>query len=155
MRVLQEELARRVMPWAEDETPYCERGPSGGELCVSCLGFALRILFPGPFPSYPSLPRDFTRANPDAGYTTDDLLLYLAGLHGVPTAEARLQRIDGLTLPPNLREELVRLVKSTDPTEILGTADAVPPKIASAKPRAGAKAVSKVAQQRVRQRRNL
>jgi hypothetical protein len=109
MLALQKELLYRVMPWVEDETPYCYLRPLAGDFCLSCLGFVMRILFPGPTPNYPALPRDFRRMGSDAFYTTEDLLLYLAGLHGIPTLADRLKRIDNLTLPDNLRGELVEL----------------------------------------------
>jgi hypothetical protein len=113
MRVLRAELEARVLPWAEAETPYCIlRGPSD-EPCVSCLGFVLRILFPGATPAYAAVPRDFERALKSI-YTTDDFLLYLAGMHGLPDRNARLKRVAELALPDNLREDMVRLVNTTD-----------------------------------------
>jgi len=155
MLVLREALMRRVIPWVEDGTPYCDlKGPSG-ELCVSCLGFVLRILFPGRSPDYPALPRDFKRVGPDAYYTTEDLLLYLAGLHGLSTREARLKRIGALTLPQSLREELIRLVDSANPDERVGAADGGAPSDLSGKGRPGARPYSKIVRQRLRQHRKL
>lgn len=155
MLVLQTELAARIMPWVEDGTPHCDLKGSPGELCVSCLGFVLRILYPGRSPYYPALPSDFKRFGPDAYYTTEDLLLYLAGLHGLPTQEARLKRIDGLALPPGLRDELLRLVNSTDPNDGVRSADGGAPRSTAGKSRAGLRPLSKIGQQPLRQRRKL
>ena len=112
MRTLQAEIEARVLPWAESATPYCIlRGPSD-DICVSCLGFVLRILFPGPTPAYALLPRDFAHAEPKSIYNTDDFLLYLAGLHGMSDRNARLKRVGELALPENLREDVVRLINT-------------------------------------------
>lgn len=155
MRVLQTELAARILPWVEDETPHCDLQGSPRELCVSCLGFVLRMLYPGRSPYYPALPSDFKRVGPDAYYTTEDLLIYLAGLHGLPTQEARLKRIDGLALPQDLRDELRRLVNATVPDDGVRAADAGAPRSAPGKSRAGLRPLSKVGQQGLRQRRKL
>jgi hypothetical protein len=105
MRVLRAELEARVSPYAEAETPYCiVRGPSDAP-CLSCLSFVLRMLFPG-------TNHDDTRAQKSI-YTTDDLLLYLAGVQGLREREARLRRIDDLALPADVREDLVRLATAT------------------------------------------
>ena len=106
MRVLRAELEARVLPYAEAETPYCTvRGPSDAP-CLSCLSFVMRILFLGATP-------DHERAQKTI-YNTDDLLLYLAGLHGLRDREARLKRIDELALPLDVREDVVRLVNTID-----------------------------------------
>jgi hypothetical protein len=106
MRTLSSELEARVLPYAEAETPYCTvRGPSDAP-CLSCLSFVMRVLFPGATP-------DDTRAQRTI-YNTDDLLLYLTGLHGLRDREARLKRIDALALPADVREDVVRLVNTID-----------------------------------------
>ena len=106
MRVLRAELEARVLPYAEAETPYCTvRGPSDAP-CLSCLSFVMRMLFLGATP-------DHERAQKTI-YNTDDLLLYLAGLHGLRDREARLKRIDELALPQDVREDVVRLVNTID-----------------------------------------
>lgn len=111
MLVLQKELGRRVMHWVESEVPYCNTETKPDHLCMSCLGFVLRVLYPGRASDYPALPGSFVRAySGKSYYTTEDLLLYLAGLHGMQGLEASLKRISGLALPENLREDLVRLV---------------------------------------------
>jgi hypothetical protein len=113
MYTLQSEIEARVLPFAEAETPYCiVRGPSD-PACVSCLGFVLRILFPGTSPAYALLPRDFERVALKTIYTTDDLLLYFAGVLGMRDRDTRLKRVDELALPENLREDLVRLVNTS------------------------------------------
>ena len=81
------------------------RGPSDAP-CLSCLSFVMRMLFLGATP-------DHERAQKTI-YNTDDLLLYLAGLHGLRDREARLKRIDELALPQDVREDVVRLVNTID-----------------------------------------
>lgn len=109
MTTLRRELANRVQIWTRAATPYCENdGPRSN--CMSCLGFVLRVLFPGRQSEYPSLPRDFWRAGTASMYTTKDLLLYLTGMLDLHTREARLQRIARQTLPESLRQDLEELV---------------------------------------------
>jgi hypothetical protein len=111
MDLLRRELANRVQPWIHSAIPYCENdGPHSG--CMSCLGFVLRVLFPGKHGAYPDLPRDFWRAGMAAKYTTKDLLLYLTGMLDIQTREARLRRIAQLKLPHNLRDDVEELVYS-------------------------------------------
>lgn len=112
MHTLSEAMQARVFPWVEHEVGYCELNGEPGELCVSCLGFVLRMLFPGHFPGTPSLPADFARIGTGEHYTTEDLLVYLANLHRSPTSEARMERIGEAPLPESLREELQRLARS-------------------------------------------
>lgn len=119
MAALWKQLERRIRPWIEAKTPYCENdGPRAG--CMSCVGFVLRALFPGRAGSYPELPRDFRRAGTAAKYTTKDLLLYLTGMLELPTRKTRLERIARLTLPDDLRGDLEDLVYS------MGTAEERP-----------------------------
>lgn len=109
MAALQRELASRVQAWMRAAPPYCVNdGPRSN--CMSCLGFVLRVLFPGRQGEYPSLPRDFWRAGTASMYTTKDLLLYLTGMLDLHTREARLQRIARQALPENLRADLEELV---------------------------------------------
>ncbi|MEK6593925.1 MAG: hypothetical protein AABZ67_12695 [Pseudomonadota bacterium] len=132
MATLRGELANRIQPWAKAATPYCENdGPRSS--CMSCLGFVLRVLFPGKYSDYPVLPRDFWRAGTASRYTTRDLLLYLTGMLDLQTREARLQRIASLTLPENLREDLEELVYSMGAFETAATADAAAPRNLSQK----------------------
>jgi hypothetical protein len=147
MRVLRAELEARVLPYAEAETPYClVRGPSD-PACVSCLGFVLRILFPGASPAYAALPPDFERAALKSIYTTDDFLLYLAGLHGMRDREARLKRVDELALPDNLREDVIRLVNTVEPNNSIAQAIVASPAAPAAKIRATTRPAAKPAQQ--------
>ncbi|HKA43888.1 MAG TPA: hypothetical protein VKF40_18040 [Burkholderiales bacterium] len=153
MRVLQRELVNRVIPWVEDGTPYCNPTVDPKYLCTSCLGFVLRILFPGRSPAYPALPAEFRNAAPDPYYTTHDLLLYLTGLQGLATAEARIKRIEGLALPQHLREELLQLALSIEPPNV--AAETIKPPNVSGKSRPRAGSVSKSGQQRPAQGRKL
>jgi hypothetical protein len=127
MRRLQAQLMTRVTLWVEDATPYCNlQGAPTDQFCLSCLGFALRVIFPGPTPEYPVVPRDFPRTSRDTYYTTEDLLLYLVGLHQLRGNAARLKRIDELALPESLREEAIRLVNAPTPKQAVAVADAAP-----------------------------
>jgi len=147
MQALREDLTRRIVPWIDDATPYCDLRPPAGELCVSCLGFVMRILFPGPTPLAPALPSDFRRVGPDAYYTTEDLLLYLVGLHDITTREARLRRIGELDLPASLREEAIRLVNASDPdAEVAVAASVAPPHSITGKARARMRSLSRTRQ---------
>jgi hypothetical protein len=129
MATLQKELPGRVERWVKAETPYCQHDDGRGH-CVSCLGLVLRVLFPGRNSDYPNLPRALARTGAAPGYTPNDLLLFLAGMHDLPTREARLQRLARLTLPDALREDLETLVYATSGTE---TAQGAAPKPPSAR----------------------
>jgi len=152
MLAFQAKLESRVIPWVEDATPYCELKVPSGELCLSCLGFVTHILFPGQIPGYPALPRDFPRSGEH--YSTEDLLLYLTGLHGLPTPKARHERINKLALPQNLQQELVRLVNLMDTNSAAGVASTAATRKPSGKSR-GARAVAKTEPQRPRQPRKI
>lgn len=149
MRRLQAELMTRVTLWVEDATPYCNPQGPPGHFCMSCLGFTLRILFPGPTPEYPAVPRDFPRASRETYYTTEDLLLYLVGLHGLRGQAAQLKRIDELALPESLREEAIRLVNATASNETVAVADA--PRASSGKKRPGVRSSPKKGPRRLPQ----
>jgi hypothetical protein len=114
MKTLRAELARRAVPWVDAETPHCDVRSSRADPCVSCLGFVLNMLFPGKLPNEAAVPRDMQMAPGRGHYTTEDLLLYLAGLHAVPGMEARLRRIETAALPDSLRDELMRLVNGSE-----------------------------------------
>jgi len=105
---LQKELPARVDRWVKAGIPYC-LDDSPGANCMSCLGLVLRALFPGRA-DYPALPRNFWRASMGSRYTPNDLLLYLTGMLDLPDRNARLQRINLLELPPDLRLDLENLV---------------------------------------------
>jgi hypothetical protein len=114
MRALQKAMPSRVVPLVEDDTPYCYLRPLRGDFCLNCLGFVMRVLFPGSTANFPALPPDFARKGADDFYTTEDMLLYLGGLHGFTTQAARLQRVAQLDIPQNLRDDLLLLVNGTD-----------------------------------------
>ena len=151
MRRLQAQLMTRVTLWVEDATPHCNLQGQSSQFCISCLGFALRVLFPGPTPEYPVVPRDFPRASRDTYYTTEDLLFYLVGLHRLRGNAARLKRIDELALPASLREEAIRLVNAATPNEAIAVADAAP--ASAAKVRPGVRPPLKKGPQRLPQRK--
>lgn len=138
LRALQRDLEARVAWWVNEKTPYCDEELAPNKLCVSCLGFVLRVLYPGASPSFPDMPADFRSVRKNT-YTTEDLLMYLAGVRVDAPREARLQRIATLGVPENMREELVRIASA----EV-----AVTPRATVAKPRATSRSVAKRAQQR-------
>ena len=108
MRVLRRDVAERVRMWVEEKTPYCDEELPSHAQCLSCLGFALRVLYPSPTRAFPTLPADFKSARRDV-YTTEDLLLYLTGVPVDGPRAARLKRIEGLNVPEGMREQLVRV----------------------------------------------
>lgn len=112
MHRLQKELPQRVARYIDDETPYCYSRAREDAFCLSCLDFAVRMLFPGYLQQAPALPSDLKRSTAGVSYTTEDLLLYFLGLQGLSTQSARLDRIAKLALPENLREDASRLVES-------------------------------------------
>lgn len=114
MAALRKELWARVLVWVEDGTPYCNLMTRSNELCLSCLGFVMRVLYPPRPGTFLSLPPDFAGASSGLYITTDDLLLYQTGLQGIHPLRARLKRIEALRLPPDLRENLVELVTTID-----------------------------------------
>ena len=108
MSKLQRELPARVERWVKADIPYClDDRPARN--CMSCLGFVLRALYPGRG-DYPAMPQDFWRAVNPFRYTPNDLLLYLTGMLDLPSRSARLQRINRLELPADLRNDLERLI---------------------------------------------
>ena len=116
MRALQKALPGRVRSLTGRNTLYC-LDDGAQSRCMSCLGFAMRVLFPGRNNAYPEIPRDFWRAGTASRYTTRDLLLYLTGMLDLPTRESRLKRIGALDMPEQLREDLEALVYSMGPSE--------------------------------------
>jgi hypothetical protein len=111
LRAFQRIVADRVAWWIDQKTPYCDEERPSNSMCVSCLGFVLRVLYPGLSPLLPSLPSDFRSVRRNI-YTTEDLLLYLAGVPIDVPREARLKRIAALDVPDALREELTRLASA-------------------------------------------
>lgn len=116
MNAFQKALPARVRRLTGRNVPYCENdGPQSP--CMSCLGFVMRVLFPGRNDGYPEVPRDFSRAVTASRYTTHDLLLYLTGMLALPTRQARLQRLNALAVPESLRDDLEALVYAMKPVE--------------------------------------
>ena len=114
MVALRKALPGRIATWTGRNTPYCEDdGPQSR--CMSCLGFVMRVLFPGRSSPYPEVPRDLQRAVTGERYTTHDLLLYLTGMFDLPGRDARMRRIARLQLPDNLRADLSTLVRTMRP----------------------------------------
>lgn len=109
MRTLRGALMQRVTALVRKRVPYCELNGVTAELCMSCMGFVSQVLFPGRTPAYANFPRDFPRIAGADYHTTEDLLLYLTGLHALPDMAARQRRIAALGGPPALQEELARL----------------------------------------------
>lgn len=109
MRILQKELSARVAQWVDSETPYCLLRQPRQMFCLSCGDFVVRILYPGAHPLIPALPRDFVRST-GAGYTTDDLLLYLVGLHDLPDKRAMLAKLAALDVPAVMREDIIAMI---------------------------------------------
>lgn len=132
LRALQRELGDRVAWWVNEKTPYCDEELPPNRLCASCLGFVLRVLYPGSSPALPALPADFKSVRKNI-YTTEDLLMYLAGVRIDAPREARLKQIGVLEVPESMREQLVRVA----------TADATAegPRASVAKPRATGRTV--------------
>ena len=139
MQVLRHELSARVAPWTEANTPYCdEQRPSNG-VCMSCLGFVLRVLYPPrDDATLPALPDDFRNARKGI-YTTEDLLLYLAGVRVDAARLAQLRHIESLAVPDEMRQELVRIVTENDSARAVAAARTKPVNAASAKPRRAAR----------------
>lgn len=106
---LQANLQRRVKPWIDNATPYCPLNGVTAEICVSCFGFVAQMLYPGKTRMYADFPRDFPRVGGNENYSSDDLLLYLTGLHALRNPAARQRRMDTLGGPAALREELARV----------------------------------------------
>ena len=122
---LQGSLQRRVKPWIDNATPYCPLNGVTAEVCVSCFGFVAQVLYPGKTRMYADFPRDFPRVGDEENYSTDDLLLYLTGLHALRDPAARQRRIALLGGPAALREELARvsaLVTDDRPTAVAASA---------------------------------
>lgn len=109
MRTLRNVLDFRIAYWVDNNTPYCFLNGESREICLSCMGFVMQVLFPGKTPAYPQVPKDFTRIGGDIYHTTEDLLFYLTGLHKLPTEAARRERITMISGSKALQEELTRL----------------------------------------------
>lgn len=109
MRSLRSSLMRRVTPLVKQQVPYCELNGVDPGLCMSCMGFVSQVLFPGRTAEFANFPRNFTRVDGEHYHTTEDLLLYMTGLHALKTDAARKRRLDAIGGPPELQDELARL----------------------------------------------
>ena len=107
MRTLQQELGSRVQPWLDAKTPYCDEFTPSAQACVSCLSFAMSVLYPQ------GLPPDFKGAQKNM-YTTEDLVMYLAGIPVDAPRDVRQKRIAALAVPDTLKEELTRISGDID-----------------------------------------
>ena len=144
MTALQRELEARTSWWVEQKTPYCDEENPTHEMCVSCLGFVLRVLYPADSPGLPALPADFKSVRKNI-FTTEDFLMYLAGVRVDAPRQSRLKRIKALKVPKDLRDELVRIATTpATPTAV---------RTAAAKPRASARPATP-AQKRAARRRS-
>jgi hypothetical protein len=114
MRLLRNELPARVAYWIDEETPYCIFPQPGEQMCLSCGDFVVRILFPATNPLMVGLPREFTRAL-NRVPTTDDLLIYMLGLHHLPDAKSRLKQLAKLDLPDSLRMDVTAMLQEGHP----------------------------------------
>ncbi|MGE4109752.1 MAG: hypothetical protein AB7E73_03530 [Burkholderiales bacterium] len=120
---LQSGIRQRLKPWLGTATPYCELNGTTAEVCVSCFGFVAQVLYPGATRQFARFPRDFPFTVSDEYHTTEDLLLYLTGLHALPDAAARRRRMAALGGPIVLQEELARLTANLPdrtPTRVAG-----------------------------------
>jgi len=127
MRTLRSNLMQRVTPLVRNRVPYCELNGVTPGLCMSCMGFVSQVLFPGRTPEYANFPRNFPRVAGEDYHTTEDLLLYLTGLHALSTDAARQRRLAAISGPPVLQEELLRLTAKLAETPPLVIAAAKPP----------------------------
>lgn len=111
MQSLRANLTRRVAVWVDDETPYCAFRRPEESFCLSCGDFIVRIIFPSTNPMSAGLPRDFVR-NLGQALTTDDLLLYMLGLHNLPNSKSRLDKLATLNLPLSLQKDVRDLLNT-------------------------------------------
>lgn len=115
MQALRSDLARRVAYWVDEETPYCIFRRPGEQFCLNCGDFVARILFPATNTAMVALPKELT---PAAGnmLTSDDLLLYMLGLHTLPDVKSRLERLATLDVPESLRMDVTAILQPDHPT---------------------------------------
>ena len=129
-RTLRSNLPRQVALLVNRRVPYCELNGVTAELCMSCMGFVSQVLFPGRTPEYANFPRNFPRVAGEEYHTTEDLLLYLTGLHVPRTDAARQRRMAALGGPPALREELERLTAQlAEQQRVAAVADTAKPPV--------------------------
>lgn len=139
MRTLRSSLMRRVTPLVKQQVPYCELNGVAPGLCMSCMGFVSQVLFPGRTPEYANFPRNFTRIDGEYYHTTEDLLLYLTGLHALTSEAARKRRLEAIGGPPALQEELIRLTAKLAEPPVAVAAAKAPAKRRTAAPKSAIK----------------
>ena len=140
MQTLRGDLSRRVAIWVDDETPYCVFRRPDERFCLSCGDFVVRILFPSTNPLSAGLPRDFIRPVGRTP-TTDDLLLYMLGMHSLPDAKSRINRLAMLDVPDTLRRDLRDLLQGQLADDL------------ASKPAASARPNSRIATRKTQNRR--
>lgn len=152
MRAFQRDLPARLAPWLEAKVPYCAEELPLERYCVSCLGFTLRVLYPGrTHAALPAVPSDLKTVQKHV-YTTEDLLLYLAGIALDAPREQRIKRIQALAVPENLREQLVRIASDVDAATPAGKTEVA--RASPSKRRAAAPAVMQLPKRVVPRRRS-
>lgn len=139
MRTLRSKLMQRVTPLVRNRVPYCELNGVTPGLCMSCMGFVSQVLFPGRTPEYANFPRNFPRVAGEEYHTTEDLLLYLTGLHALSTDAARQRRLAAISGPPALQEELTRLTAKLAESPVAVAAAKPPVKRRAAAPKSAIK----------------
>jgi hypothetical protein len=153
MRLLQKALPQRVAQWVDSDTPYCLLRQPGQQFCLSCGDFVVRILYPGNHPLVPALPHDFLRMTGGA-YTTDDLLLYLVGLHNLPDKRSMLDKLATLDLPAVMREDIVSMIEGITPSTPPAAVAVTPPPATQAAQKPAVKpAAGKIAARRQQARK--
>ena len=120
MQALKNDLGPRVAFWIDNETAYCVIRQPGEAYCLNCGDFVARILFPGLDPQISALPEAFTRTMGDMP-TTDDLLIYMLGLHELPDAPSRLKQLSRLSMPESLRLDLAAMLQPENAVVLAAT----------------------------------
>ncbi|MBY0270883.1 MAG: hypothetical protein K2X06_13510 [Burkholderiales bacterium] len=146
MQSLRKDLSRRVAYWVDEETPYCIFRQPGERLCLNCGDFVAHILFPATNTLMAGLPAEFTR-NPGNMVTADDLLIYMLGLHKLPDAKTRLQKLATMDLPYSLRRDVAEMLQADQPALAAAT------EASTAGPAPARKPVSRIAIRRTQSRR--
>jgi hypothetical protein len=142
MQALRNDLAQRVAYWVDESTPYCIFRQPGEQMCLNCGDFVARILFPATNALMVGLPEELTRAVGSTP-TTDDLLIYMLGLHTLPDTKTRLARLAALDLPETLRLDVVAMLQPDEAS----TTDTI------ASPVPGKKPASRIATRRIQNKR--
>lgn len=148
MQTLRNDLSRRVAYWVDEETPYCIFRQPGERPCFNCGDFVASILFPATNTLMIGLPEDFTRT-PGNMATPDDLLMYMLGLHALPDAKSRLEKLATMDLPYSLRLDVAQMLADHPALSALAAATGA----TTAGPAPVRKPVSRIAIRRTQSRR--